>query len=94
MRPVRQRTGWARGADLARAEADSGVRAVPAALVVLPDMGGKERGDVRVARPWHRLRSAAEGMPRSDAPIEAVRADARSLPFPGGYFGGALTSPP
>ena len=81
-------------ADLARAETDSDFCAVLATLVVLLDMGGKEREEVRVARAWLRLRSAVELMPRSDARIEAVRADARLLPFPDGSFGGALTSPP
>ncbi|MFQ5464030.1 MAG: hypothetical protein ACE5E5_15570 [Phycisphaerae bacterium] len=81
-------------ADLARTETDSDVRTVLEALVVLLDVGGKEREEVRVERAWSRLRSAIEEMPQSETPIDVVRADARSLPFPDGSFGGALTSPP
>ena len=81
-------------ADLARTETDSDVRAVLEAFVVLLDMGGKEREEVRIERAWLRLRLAVERMPLSDAPIEVVRSDARSLPFPNDSFGGALTSPP
>ena len=81
-------------ADHARTETDSDVRTVLAALVVLLDMGGKEREEVRVERAWHRLRLAVEEMPRSDAAIDVIRSDARSLPFPDGSFGGVLTSPP
>lgn len=81
-------------ADLAQVETNSDVHAALAALVVLLDMGGKEREEVRVERAWLRLSSAVEEMPLSDAPIEVVRADARSLPFPDDSFGGALTSPP
>jgi len=81
-------------ADLSRTETDGDVLTALDAFVVLLDMGGKEREEVRVERAWLRLRSAIEEMPQSEAPIEIVRADARSLPFPDGSFGGALTSPP
>lgn len=80
-------------ADLAGADANSDVRAALAGLAVLLEMGGRERDDVRRARAWPRLRSAVEGMQRSNAPIETAGADPRSLLFPEGYFGGALVSP-
>lgn len=43
---------------------------------MLLDMGSREREDVRATRAWLWLRLVVEGMPWSDAPIEAVRADA------------------
>lgn len=84
----------ARLATRAMVETDSDIRILLAAFVVLLDMGRQDSESVRAARAWARLQSAVEGMPQSDAPIEAVRADARALPFPDGSFGGAFTSPP
>jgi SAM-dependent methyltransferase len=78
----------------AAAASDHHVRGLLETLIVLLNVGDREPDQQTVQATWNKVRGIVLALPVSDAPIEVVNCDARSLPLPTARVDIVVTSPP
>jgi SAM-dependent methyltransferase len=78
----------------AAAASDRHARGLLETLIVLLNVGDREPDQRTVQATWSKLRDIVLALPASDAPLEVVNCDARSLPLPTGRVDIVVTSPP